>query len=40
VSELLASDPEIPEDIAAGNVTMPSDAVWPTEIGEAANEVS
>ena len=39
VSELLASDPEIPEEIAAGNVTMPSDAVWPTEIGEAANEV-
>lgn len=33
ISELMASDPTIPSDIASGNATLPSDAVWPTEIG-------
>lgn len=35
LSELLASDPDIPAEIAKGNATMPEGAVWPTEIGEA-----
>ena len=34
ISELLASDPEVPKDVVAGNATMPEGAVWPTEIGE------
>lgn len=33
ISELMQSDSTIPADIATGNATMPSDAVWPTEIG-------
>ena len=32
VSELMQSDDSIPDDIAAGNATMPDDATWPTEI--------
>lgn len=32
LSELLASDPDIPADIAGGNAQMPEGAVWPTEI--------
>ncbi|MDD5799696.1 MAG: polysaccharide deacetylase family protein [Coriobacteriales bacterium] len=32
LSELLDSDPDIPDDIASCQATMPSDAVWPTEI--------
>lgn len=35
LSDLLASDPEIPAEIAAGNATMPEGAVWPTEIAGA-----
>ena len=35
LSELMASDPEIPSEVAAGNASMPEGAVWPTEIGEA-----
>lgn len=38
VSELMASDPDIPKSIAAGDATMPESAVWPTEIGEAATD--
>ena len=34
VSELLASDDSIPEDIATCQATMPEDCVWPTEIAE------
>ena len=34
ISELLASDPEIPAAIATGSARMPADAVWPTEIAE------
>lgn len=33
ISELMQSDPRIPEDIASGNATLPKDAVWPTELG-------
>ncbi len=36
ISELMASDPDIPAEIAAGNATMPAGAVWPTEMAEAA----
>ena len=36
VSELMASDPEVPESIAKGDAAMPEGAVWPTEIAEAA----
>lgn len=36
ISELMASDPEVPESIAKGNATMPEAAVWPTEIAETA----
>ena len=32
ISELMASDPSVPSDIATGSATMPSDAVWPTEV--------
>ncbi len=39
LSELLASDPEVPADVAAGNAQMPADAVWPLEIGEATIDV-
>ena len=39
LSELLASDPDVPAEVAAGNATMPDDAVWPTEIGEATTDV-
>lgn len=38
VSELMASDPDVPKSIAAGNATMPKSAVWPTEIGEATTD--
>ena len=34
LSELLASDSSIPEDIATCEATMPEDCVWPTEIAE------
>lgn len=34
VSELMKSDESIPADVAAGNATMPADAVWPTEIAK------
>lgn len=40
LSELLASDPDIPEAVVTGNATMPDDAIWPTEIGEATAEVT
>ena len=36
--ELLASDPEVPTEIAEGNATMPEGCVWPTEIGEDVTE--
>ena len=36
LSELMASDPQIPAEVAAGNASMPEGAVWPTEIGEAS----
>jgi peptidoglycan/xylan/chitin deacetylase (PgdA/CDA1 family) len=32
ISELLASDPDIPAEIAAGNAKMPEGTVWSTEI--------
>lgn len=38
ISELLASDPEIPAEIAVGNAQMPQDAVWPTEIAGGEGE--
>ena len=34
ISELLASDDSIPEDIATCTATLPDDCVWPTEIAE------
>ena len=34
LSELLASDPDISDDIASGHAAKPKDAVWPTEIRE------
>ncbi|MCI2123745.1 MAG: polysaccharide deacetylase family protein [Olsenella sp.] len=33
ISELLASDDSIPSDIASCDETMPSDAIWPDDIG-------
>ena len=33
VSDLLASDSSIPSEVASCDETMPSDAVWPTEVG-------
>ncbi|MBQ6395451.1 MAG: polysaccharide deacetylase family protein, partial [Atopobiaceae bacterium] len=33
ITELMQSDPRIPEEIASGQATVPSDAVWPTEVG-------
>ena len=36
LSELMASDPDIPSEVAAGNASMPEGALWPTEIGEVA----
>lgn len=33
INDLLASDESIPDSIATGNATMPSDATWPTEDG-------
>lgn len=33
ISELLASDDSIPDDVASCNSTMPESAVWPDEIG-------
>jgi peptidoglycan/xylan/chitin deacetylase (PgdA/CDA1 family) len=39
VSELLDSDPEVPDEVAQGNATMPEGCVWPTEIGEAVVSV-
>lgn len=33
INDLLKSQGDIPDDICSGNATMPSDAVWPTEIG-------
>lgn len=35
IDELMASDSSIPQEIASGNATMPTDAVWPTEMGDA-----
>ena len=35
VDELLASDPNVPEDIATGDATVPEGCVWPTELGDA-----
>ena len=35
VDELLASDPNVPQDIASGNATLPEGCVWPTELGDA-----
>jgi len=35
LSELMASDPEVPPEVAAGNAAMPEGFVWPSEIGEA-----
>lgn len=32
VDQLMASDSRIPQEIATGSATMPSDATWPTEI--------
>ena len=32
LSELLASDPDVPEDIATGTAQMPEGAVWPTAL--------
>ena len=32
VADLMKSDPDIPSEVAAGNATMPEDAVWPTEV--------
>lgn len=32
VSDLMKSDPDIPSEVAAGDATMPQDAVWPTEV--------
>ncbi|MDD7365126.1 MAG: polysaccharide deacetylase family protein [Atopobiaceae bacterium] len=32
ISELMASDPTVPADIASGSASMPEDAVWPTEV--------
>jgi hypothetical protein len=32
IDELLASDKDIPRDIAEGDATMPKDAAWPTEV--------
>jgi peptidoglycan/xylan/chitin deacetylase (PgdA/CDA1 family) len=32
IDELLASDKDIPRDIATGDATMPEDATWPTEV--------
>lgn len=32
ISELMASDPSVPADVATGSATMPADAVWPTEV--------
>ena len=34
LSELLDSDPNIPDDIASGNAQMPEDAVWPTSFSD------
>ncbi|MCH4054458.1 MAG: polysaccharide deacetylase family protein [Atopobiaceae bacterium] len=33
ISDLLASDSSIPSEVASCDETMPSDAVWPTEVG-------
>ena len=38
INELLASDPEVPDSLIAGDAKMPEDAVWPTEIGEMPEE--
>lgn len=35
IDELLASDPNVPQDIASGNATLPEGCVWPTELGDA-----
>lgn len=32
VNELLASDPEFPQELSSGNMKMPEDSVWPTEL--------
>ena len=34
ISELMASDDSIPDEACSGDATMPTDAVWPTEVGE------
>ena len=33
LSELLASDPDVPDDLVFGDSSLPSNKVWPTEIG-------
>ena len=33
IADLMRSAGDIPEDVCSGSATMPSDAVWPTEIG-------
>lgn len=40
VAELLASDSSIPAGAGDNYVPMPEDAVWPTEIGEATQDVA
>ena len=39
ISELLDSDPEVPDGIVAGDAQMPEGAVWPTEMGQSAINV-
>ena len=39
VSELLDSDPEVPDAVVAGDARMPSSGAWPTEIGQSAIDV-
>lgn len=34
ISDLMASDPRIPEEVVSGDEKMPDDAVWPTEIAD------
>jgi hypothetical protein len=39
IDELLASDKDIPRDIARGDATMPEDAAWPTEVALASGSL-
>lgn len=34
ISDLMKSDPRIPDEVTSGDEQMPSDAVWPTEISK------